>query len=303
MSGPHDEERGGLASIGFMAENEHEFDDDPAEPDHRRLDAYTEGDDGAASYDERAEADSQRVDAHEQRADGESAAAYDQRADGERAAAHGRRADGESAAAYRPLAHGDESHADDRVDADPCAAGDEPEEAAAPPLDRSPRRVGHRVEGWIRPEYQDHDLPAGDYWTPLPGAAEDDHEPSAHGYGWPVQVERLPPVPAYEPATGFDLEPVAMEPTEVVPAWPRRPDEPAGRIRLPRSWSSRAGGEGREGRDSREGREDRVSRDWPSRDEKDVRSERPRPRPRPRPGPPRDGNGFYVSRHAADPPH
>jgi hypothetical protein len=178
---------------------------------------------------------------------------------------------------------------EDEFEDDPCAQAAQPEHDDAaqatddePPLDRSPRRVGHRVEGWVRPEYQDHDLPAGDYWTPLPGDDEDDHEPSAHGYGWPVQVERLPPVPAYEPATGFDLEPVAVEPTEVVPTWPRRPDERAARIRLPRSWGSRdiAGRDiaGRDiaGRDIA-GRDNAMrgnasgesaSREWPSRDEK-----------------------------------
>ncbi|NMO50380.1 hypothetical protein HH310_04135 [Actinoplanes sp. TBRC 11911] len=131
-------------------------------------------------------------------------------------------------------------------------------------LDRSPRRVGHRAEGWIRPQYSDDQPPsaAGDYWTPPPSDPDPaGWEPSARGYGWPVQVERLPPVPAYEPSTGFDLHP---EPTEVVPA--------ADRPHLPRSWSSR--------------------------DDKPRR----RPRPRPRPAASVDGNGVYVSRHAADPP-
>lgn len=155
----------------------------------------------------------------------------------------------------------------------------DPDEDPEPPtvLDRTPRLVGHRVEGWVRPEYRD--VPSGetgDYWTPLPGEPRETHrgEPSAHGYGWPVQVERLPPVPSYEPATGFDLKPVEAEPTELVPAWAE--DD---RIHLPRSWSSR------------------EVEGWSIRDEKPRR--RPRPRPRPSAAPP---DGVYVSRHAADPP-
>ncbi len=84
-------------------------------------------------------------------------------------------------------------------------------------------------------------------------------------------------MPQYEPATGFDLIPVATEPTEVVPAWPGVNDDRPGRIRLPRSWS--------------------------------ARNEKPEPqpkrRPRPRPGPPDapvDHSTVYVSRHAAEPP-
>ena len=140
-------------------------------------------------------------------------------------------------------------------------------------LDRSPRRVGHRAEGWVRPEYRDfHPSESGDYWTPLPGDQGRDREPSASGYGWPVQVERLPPVPSYQPATGFDLQPVATEPTEVVPSWTPGDDGRDDRVRLPRTWSAK--------------------------DEKPRR----RPRPRPRPAAGIEGDGVYVSRHAADPP-
>jgi hypothetical protein len=153
---------------------------------------------------------------------------------------------------------------------------DYPDDDPEPPtvLDRSPRRVGHRAEGWVRPQYRDvQPAISGDYWTPPPSEPDQEgfHEPSARGYGWPVQVERLPPVPAYEPATGFDPQPVPTEPTEVVPAWSVG-DERADRQHLPRSWSTR--------------------------DDKPRR----RPRPRPRPAASIDGNGVYVSRHAADPP-
>jgi hypothetical protein len=102
-------------------------------------------------------------------------------------------------------------------------------------LDRSDRTYGDRVDGWVRPEYHDDraEPPAGEYWTPLPmddlglEPPDDDPEPSARGYGWPLPVERLPAVPDYEPATGFDLTPVATEPTELVPAWPPMPDQGA----------------------------------------------------------------------------
>jgi hypothetical protein len=178
------------------------------------------------------------------------------------------------------FAHDD---ADDDLEADVVQRHEDPDEDPEPPtvLDRTPRLVGHRVEGWVRPEYRD--VPsgeAGDYWTPLPGQPRETHrgEPSAHGYGWPVQVERLPPVPSYEPATGFDLKPVEAEPTELVPAWSEAGDEHAGRIHLPRSWSSR------------------EDEGW------SIRDEKPRRRPRPRPRPSASSDGVYVSRHAADPP-
>jgi hypothetical protein len=166
---------------------------------------------------------------------------------------------------------------------DTCADAEEADELATAPS--RPDRYGDRVEGWVRPEY--HEAPAeeprpGEYWTPIPVDLAGDHEPSAKGYGWPRPVERLPAVPDYEPATGFDLIPVAHEPTEVVPAWPRNDDRP-GRIRLPRSWATR--------------------NEKPERPEKPATPERPRPRPRPRPGPPADRNNtIYVSRHAADQP-
>jgi len=139
-------------------------------------------------------------------------------------------------------------------------------------------RYGDRVEGWVRPEY--HDLPdeprPGEYWTPIPVDLAGDHEPSAKGYGWPRPVERLPAVPDYEPATGFDLIP-ASEPTEVVPTWAVNDDRP-GRVRLPRSWNTR-------------------NEKQPEKTER----RKPRPRPRPRPEQSMDPSTVYVSRHAADP--
>jgi hypothetical protein len=171
-------------------------------------------------------------------------------------------------------------------------------------VDRSDRTYGDRVDGWIRPEYHDDpaEPPSGEYWTPLPmeglDLPEGDPEPSARGYGWPTPVERLPAVPDYEPATGFDLAPVASEPTELVPAWPPMPDEER-RVRLPRSWSSRdtkpAGNRFLEN-DSR-----RVDADQRFR-APTGEPERRRPRPRPRPVA-NDPDNVYVSRHAADPPH
>jgi hypothetical protein len=157
--------------------------------------------------------------------------------------------------------------------------GIEPDPVRGRPSDHH----GDRVEGWVRPEY--HDLPdeprPGEYWTPIPVDLAGDAEPSAKGYGWPRPVERLPAVPDYEPATGFDLIPVVSEPTEAMPAWPLN-DERPGRIRLPRSWSTR--------------------NEKPMRREEAPPVERRRPRPRPRPEPPVDRSTVYVSRHAADPP-
>ena len=176
-------------------------------------------------------------------------------------------------------------------------------------VDRSDRRYGDRVDGWVRPEYHDAPIepPSGEYWTPIPmddmgfDMAEDDPEPSSKGYGWPIPVERLPAVPDYEPATGFDLAPVATEPTEVVPVWP--PVSEDRRIRLPRSWSSR----NEKPADNRFLEPDPAPRRHKTHDDADQRfraptgePERRRPRPRPRPGPGPDN--VYVSRHAADPP-
>ena len=57
-------------------------------------------------------------------------------------------------------------------------------------------------------------------------------------YGWPTPVERLPEVPPYPPASGFDVPAeVEAEPTRLVPQWP--PARPDDRIELPRSWSHR----------------------------------------------------------------
>ncbi|WP_328462354.1 hypothetical protein OHA21_34990 [Actinoplanes sp. NBC_00393] len=157
-----------------------------------------------------------------------------------------------------------------------------------PAVDRSDRSYGDRIDGWVRPHYLDLDdrPPAGDYWTPVPDDLYADPEPSARGYGWPVPVERLPPVPDYEPATGFDLTPVeAAEPTALVPAWP--PVAEDRRIRLPRSWAARdekaSGQEQNTGRRSR-----RTGAD-------------DRPRPRPRPTAQIEPGSAYVSRHAAGP--
>ncbi|WP_433370572.1 hypothetical protein ACQPZX_45755 [Actinoplanes sp. CA-142083] len=178
-----------------------------------------------------------------------------------------------------------DAYADSCVDAEEDEPAVEEEELA--PAPRRSDRYGDRVEGWVRPEYHDQpDEPRpGEYWTPIPVDLAGDAEPSAKGYGWPRPVERLPAVPDYEPATGFDLIPVVSEPTEVVPAWPMNDDRP-GRIRLPRSWATR--------------------NDKPARNEKPDKppaTERRRPRPRPRPEPPADRNTtVYVSRHAADPP-
>jgi hypothetical protein len=183
-------------------------------------------------------------------------------------------------------------------------------------MDRSDRRYGDRVAGWVRPEYHDDPppSPSGEYWTPVPmpdlgfDLAADDPEPSAKGYGWPIQVERLPAVPDYEPATGFDLTPVPAEPTEAVPIW-----SPNRRGRSPREWTGRnEKPDGWTGRNEKPG-DNRFLENEPgpgrrkNHDEADqrfrapiVEPQRRRPRPRPRPAP--DPNDVYVSRHAADPP-
>ncbi|WP_433792166.1 hypothetical protein [Actinoplanes sp. CA-252034] len=95
----------------------------------------------------------------------------------------------------------------------------------------------------------------GDYWTPLP----DD-------LFQPAEIAPLPPVPDYEPSTGFD-PPVA--PIGPAPEWP--PREP--RVRLPLSWAER----------------DAQSR----RVVPDETEDRPSPRPRP--------TGPYISKHSAGP--
>jgi hypothetical protein len=97
----------------------------------------------------------------------------------------------------------------------------------------------------------------GDYWTPLP----DDlfAEPEAAS----AEIADLPPVPDYEPATGFDLP--VVPPIGPMPEWP--PREP--RVRLPLSW---------------------AERDTQPRPGQDDAESRPSPRPRP-----------YVSKHSAGP--
>jgi hypothetical protein len=106
---------------------------------------------------------------------------------------------------------------------------------------------------WEWPRYTDvdDDLPVGDYWTPVPDRYA------------PAGLEELPPVPDYEPATGFDLPAVPAEPLGPVPEWPPRER----RVRLPRSWTER------DAQDHPEGR----------------------PSPRPRPAQP------YAGRHSAGP--
>ncbi|MCA2219317.1 hypothetical protein [Jidongwangia harbinensis] len=89
-------------------------------------------------------------------------------------------------------------------------------------------RTGDRVDGWVRPEYQDEQPVSGEYWTPVPERIHADG-----GYGWPVPVERLPAVPPQPPASGFDAVP-ADEPTALVPPWP--PATPSERFESPRSW-------------------------------------------------------------------
>ncbi len=180
--------------------------------------------------------------------------------------------------------------------------------------DYAGERYGHRIQGWVRPDYRHvpEEPPSGEYWTPIPVDLDPDPEPSAKGYGWPSPVERLPSVPDYEPATGFDLAPVEHEPTEVVSA---RSDEQ--RFGLPRSWSAR--NEKRAGRaEKQESRSDRRERrEWRtenealpttqlfaavSDDQPPARRRRPRPRPRPSVEPPDRSTRVYVSRHAAEPP-
>ncbi|BBH64755.1 hypothetical protein ACTI_14400 [Actinoplanes sp. OR16] len=102
---------------------------------------------------------------------------------------------------------------------DPYAMQDPAGYAGSTAANRSDSDYGDRVDDWVRPRYQDLDdrPPAGEYWTPVPDDLYTDPEPSARGYGWPVPVERLPQVPSYEPATGFDLTAVeAAEPTAFV---------------------------------------------------------------------------------------
>lgn len=99
--------------------------------------------------------------------------------------------------------------------------------------ERTGLRYGDRVEGWIRPQYEDEpEAVAGEYWTPVPAGSYETE------YGWPTPVERIPEVPPYPTAVGFDA-PVAVEaePTKPVPQWP--PPRPDDRIELPRSWSQR----------------------------------------------------------------
>ena len=184
-------------------------------------------------------------------------------------------------------------------------------------------RYGHRIAGWVRPEYRHvpEEPRSGEYWTPIPVDLEADPEPSAKGYGWPMPVERLPSVPDYEPSTGFDLTPVEHEPTEVVTAMPtgrarRGRGDRGNRVHLPRSWSARDekhddyGDEptAREWRVENQPTQGRrrgdstqlfaaVTNDPPPADRR-----RPRPRPRPSAEPTDRSTTMYQSRHAAEPP-
>ncbi|GIF10866.1 hypothetical protein FHX34_101762 [Actinoplanes teichomyceticus] len=180
------------------------------------------------------------------------------------------------------------------------------------PVDRSDRGYGDRIDGWVRPRYRDLDdrPPSGDYWTPVPDDLYADPEPSARGYGWPVPVERLPAVPDYEPATGFDLSPMqAAEPTTLVPTW--RPRDPDHRVRLPRSWAERDdhGPTGPFPADNppapRTGEE--AADDPLRRGHRAAEAEPPgrgaRSRPRPRPATAAEPESSYVSRHSAGPHH
>jgi hypothetical protein len=116
------------------------------------------------------------------------------------------------------------------------AAGDRRKTTSRRDELRTGRGYGDRVDGWIRPQYADQpNSPAGDYWTPAPDSAYADLDSA--GYGWPVPIERLPAVPWYPPASGFDVDPIEeAEPTAVVPQWP--PAQPSNRIELPRAWSA-----------------------------------------------------------------
>ena len=179
------------------------------------------------------------------------------------------------------------------------------------PPPRADQHLGHRIEGWVRPEYRHvpEEPPAGEYWTPIPVGLEPDPEPSAKGYGWPRPVERLPAVPDYEPATGFDLAPVEHEPTELVATWSADVDERPGRIRLPRNWSARNDKRRAEDPPVREWRDDAAPVNTQlfaavTEEPRPAPSTRRRPRPRPRPTvtPPDRSTTVYVSRHAAEPP-
>jgi len=221
------------------------------------------------------------------------------------------------------------------------AGGDEPEDGsgavtrfgtvAAPAGGVAPRvdRHGDRIDGWIRPEYREQYEPGGEYWTPVPESSYADA-----GYGWPVPVERLSPVPSYPPHSGFDPEPVdEPEPTAVVPQWP--PAKPSERTDPLRTWTDRNTKSPRVeaalnwvARDRTPAVRDEAALDWVARDRNpDGRSRRgatmidrrppggsaetemlpavnetaPRRRPRPRPSPPDQQSTVYRSRHAAEP--
>jgi hypothetical protein len=146
---------------------------------------------------------------------------------------------------------------------------------------KGPDGPGDRVDGWVRPEYHDRPEFAGAYWTPVPGAVRDDDEP----YGWPIPINRLPAVPDYEPATGFDLVD-ASEPTAQVPQWP--PLRPADQIDHSRAWTRPDDDRGAV--PTRRARSESTQL-LPTLDE-EAEDQRPRPRPRP--------STVYRSKHAAE---
>ncbi|MEV6629595.1 hypothetical protein AB0M54_02440 [Actinoplanes sp. NPDC051470] len=166
--------------------------------------------------------------------------------------------------------------------------------AAMPAAEQSapkqrPIREGDRIEGWVRPEYQDEEPASGDYWTPIPDES----------YGWPTPVERLPQAPVHpsrfdpidepEPTGSLRFGPVDQpEQPRVVPQWP--PAQPAGRIELPRHWSTH----------NVQPRAVRRAGTEPGEPETPPRS-RPRPRPRPSANTQPERSNVYRSRHAADP--
>jgi hypothetical protein len=126
--------------------------------------------------------------------------------------------------------HGPAADLDDDGPVEECAVQPVAPPAAGRRAARS-ERYGDRVDGWVRPEYREADL-TGQYWTPVPESAYADE-----AYGWPVPVERLPEVPPYPPASGFDVPVEVHEQTRVVPQWP--PAKPSDRLELSRGWGDR----------------------------------------------------------------
>jgi hypothetical protein len=210
---------------------------------------------------------------------------------------------------------------------------------ATSPDRKRPAREGDRIEGWVRPEYEDEASAAGDYWTPVP----------EQSYGWPTPVQRLPEAPPYpssrfepiekpEPTSALRFGPVAEEirptlfgrieaPSSSGPVDASRPD-PVGA-----EAESAAGPEApaQDGADSQpeptgavpawppaqpsgrielppswsarkvQQRPVRRSAEPVSAEPENPPRTRPRPRPRPAAGAPAERSTVYRSRHAADP--